>query len=223
MVRQTLFFLVDVEFFDVVNQFLFQAILVVIDPRNRVQALDDALADFLDAKLLVRFDLSQQLLDIVDFLGEFPLQSRAFLPTESDECVECLPDSRRHHFPLVVAKHFSLGSRCHVGHPHQRLKPVLRLWNTEFLGHLLHLPKVIFRQRSVDLCRVAADFLRPNRKLHFSAFQRLRHLLPKFHFLLAIERHDARCEVELLRVERLHLDVDFFLVKGRDSLAVTRH
>ena len=223
MIRQALLFLADVEPFDVVDEFLLQPILVVFDLGNAVQSLDDALADFLHALLLESLDAGEQLPDVIDFLGEFPFERCPFLTAEVGERVEGLLHGLAHHRPFLLAEHFGLGARRHVGHPHQRLKPVLRLGNAHRRSHLLHLPIIILHERGVDFGRVAAVFFGRDDELHFSALQLLRNHLADFHFLLAIERHDTRHQVELLGIERLHLYADFLLSKGCDSLAVTRH
>ena len=60
MVAEALLLLADVEFLDVVDEFLLEAILVVFHLGNLLQTVDDALADFLHARLLVGFNLLQQ-------------------------------------------------------------------------------------------------------------------------------------------------------------------
>ena len=60
MVGQTLLLLADVELLDVVDELLLEAVLIVVNLGNLLQTIDDALADLLHARLLIRFYLREQ-------------------------------------------------------------------------------------------------------------------------------------------------------------------
>ena len=68
MVGKSLFFFADVEFLNIVDELLFQAVFVVVHAFQFFQTLRQALADFFNARFLKRFDFSEKTLNVVDFL-----------------------------------------------------------------------------------------------------------------------------------------------------------
>lgn len=90
VVGKALLLLADVELLDVVDEFLLQAVLVVIHIRNLLQSVNDVLSDLLHASLLVWFDASQERLDVIHFLSKFLLKSGSFLLAEGYEMVHSL-------------------------------------------------------------------------------------------------------------------------------------
>ena len=68
MVGKSLFFFADVEFLNIVNELLFQAVFVVVNAFQFFQTLCQALADLFNARFLKRFDFSEKTLNVVDFL-----------------------------------------------------------------------------------------------------------------------------------------------------------
>ena len=65
VVAESLLFLVDVELFDVVNQLLFQTVLVIIHTDGLFQCSSNLFADFGHTFHFVRFDFLHQGLDII--------------------------------------------------------------------------------------------------------------------------------------------------------------
>ena len=115
MVGQALLLLADVEFLDVVDQFLLQPVLVVVDIGNLFQFLHDGLSDLGHAALLEGLQLVQQTFDVVDFLGEFLFQSGTFLTAEGVELVESVEQGLTGHSPLLVGELLNFGLQGHVG------------------------------------------------------------------------------------------------------------
>ncbi len=224
MVGQALFLLADVELLDVVDQLLLQTVLVVLHAGNLLQAVDDALANLLHTALLKGLNLSHEALYVVYLLCKLLLQSGTFLTAEAHQC----PDGLFHGLtccgPLLVAELFHVGARQHVGHPCQRVHPVLRLRNSRLTRDSLQLTVVVVYQCAVHGSSLYARILLyPEGEVHLAAFYLLRNHLADFHLLLAVERCDARLQIQLLRVERLYFCVNLLTVKGHDSFAIASH
>ena len=115
VISQPLFLLTDVEFLDVINQFLLQTILIILNIRNLREAVNDASAYLFNTQLFVWFNLIQQVGDVVQLLGELLLQCGTFLFAEVDELVESLCDGLLCDSPFLIIKHFSLGLDGHIG------------------------------------------------------------------------------------------------------------
>ena len=91
MLAQTHFLLGNVQFLKVINQFLLEAVLVVLARSGQFgEVLRDALLDDLVATLLERFDLSQQIENQFNAVQQVFLQSLSFLNTEAVDDVEGL-------------------------------------------------------------------------------------------------------------------------------------
>ena len=224
MVGQPLFLLADVEFFDIIDEFLLQPVLVVVHFRNLFQPLHDVGPNLLHPRFLVRFDAGQQRSDVVYLLGELPLQSLPLLTAESHKRVDGLPDGPESSLPLSVGELFHLGLGRHVGHTEQCVKPVRGLGDARLGGNVLDLAIVVFHKCHIHRCGIGRSvFFHPNGEIHFTTFQLLGYQLSDFHFLLPVERSDARGEIERLAVERLDFYVNLLFLVGHDSLAVTCH
>ena len=126
MILQTLFFLVDIEFFDVINHLLLQSVAVVFHANQFLQAIDDAGADFLHTRSFVRFDAHQQLLNVVHLLIELGLKGGTLLCAEFLQLVDCVGDGTESHLPFLIAEHFHLHTRHRVGQTEQRRHPFCR-------------------------------------------------------------------------------------------------
>ena len=224
MVRQPLLLLADVELLDIVDQLLLQTVAVVIHTRYLLQTFYDALTDLLHTPRLVRLDLCQQLLDVVNLLLELLLEGGTLLDTEVHEVLQRFSHSLAHHLPLCLVEHLRLRLRQHVGHPEKRVEAVLRHGDARLLRDALDLLVVVLHESRIDGCGVYGHvLLYPHTHVNLSSYKGLGHHLAHLHLLLTIERCDAGVQVELLRVERLHLYVYFLLSKGHDSIAVACH
>ena len=84
VVGKALLLLADVELLDVVDEFLLQAVLVVIHIRNLLQTVNDVLSDLLHASLLVWLDAGKESLDVIHLLSKFLLESGSFLLAEGN-------------------------------------------------------------------------------------------------------------------------------------------
>ena len=92
------------------------------------------------------------------------------------------------------------------------------------LGNGLNLPAIVGHERRVD--RGGIDkriFFNPNTEINLSANKRSRQHLANLHLLLTIEGSNACGKVERLTVERLHLNVNLFLLIGYGSFSVAGH
>ena len=102
VVCQSLLLLVDVEFLDVVNQFLLKTVLVVVYLRNLLETIDNLFSNLWYTILFKRFDALQKISDIVNLLGKLLLQCRTFLFAEFGELFNSLVDSLLCYFPFLV-------------------------------------------------------------------------------------------------------------------------
>ena len=73
VVTQTLFFFVDIQFLNVVDEFLFQTVLVIVHADGLFQSIRDAFFDFFYTLFFVRINRSQQLGNIGNLFAELLL------------------------------------------------------------------------------------------------------------------------------------------------------
>ena len=106
VVGQTLFLFVDIQFLDIINHFLLQAVLVVFHIGNRFQGFHQTLADAFGAALLVWFDAFQQIAYVLYFLGEFLLQCGTFLFAEVHELADGFLDGSPYGCPFLLVQFF---------------------------------------------------------------------------------------------------------------------
>ena len=93
-----------------------------------------------------------------------------------------------------------------------------------FLGKTLQLLIVAIHQGGIYRCCLGGSiFFYPYRKFYLATHQLFSNNLSHLHFLLTIERCNTGCQVKLLRIQRLHFNVDFLSFVSHDSLAVARH
>ena len=223
MVRQTLLLLADVQLLDIVDELLFQAVLVVLSARNLLQAIDDALTDLLHTRLLVGFYRCQQLFDVINLLAKLLLQSGTLLCTEVHQMLHSLLYTTLHDLPLLVTEQLYLRLCQHVGHAHQQRHPV-GVRHLVFLGKACQLLIVVLHQCLVDLRSIDSSILfYPDVKLYLTSDDTLGNELTNLHLLLSVERSNTCRQVKLLRVERLDFHIDFLSLKGHDSLAIASH
>ena len=224
MIGQSLLLLADVQLLDIIDEFLLQPVLVVVDLRDLFQAFDDRLFDLRHAALLEGLDRLQQCLDIVDLLVELLLQCGTFLTAESLQVSKSSLNTRTYGRPLLVTEFLFLRFPESVGQTQQHIVPVLRLRNAGFGRDRFDLLIVRLYNLGVDghtgLCVV---FLNPNREVHFATDERFGNHLSDLHLLFAVDGSDACGKVEGLAVERLHLNVYLLGLKGHCSAAIACH
>ena len=224
VIAESLLLLADVEFLDVVDQFLLQSVLVVFDIRNLLQSVHDVGLDLLHARFLVRLYAGEQCLDVVHLLGELLLQGSTLLAAELDEVVHSLVDGLLCSLPFLVCQFFHIGLGRHVGQAQQRSIPVGGLRNACLCRNLLDLLVIVLHQRHVDGRGVSHNVLfYPDREINLASFQILGDELTYLHFLLSIQRSNTCGEVESLAVQRLNLHVDLLFFVGYGSFSEACH
>ena len=224
MVGKALLLLADVELLDIVDKLLLKAVFVVLNLGDGTQSVNDASANLLHARLLVRLNALQQSLYVVYLLAELLLQRRTLLLAERHERIDSLVDSLARHRPLLVGERLYLHLRHHIRHAQQREEPVARQRNLALRSHVLNLFAVVLRKRCVDSRGVGRSVLfNPDREVDLAANHLRLYSLTNLHLLLSVERSDASREVERLTVERLYLDIDFLTIVDYDRLAVAGH
>ena len=113
VVGQAHFLLVDVEFFDVENHFLFKAVAVdVLKFDELLKVAFDALFYAVDARTLVLRHLRQQILNGVDTGGDIVGQSLALLLAESHKLVGSVLDCLENQRPIVLVEFVAIGFHC---------------------------------------------------------------------------------------------------------------
>ena len=192
MVGEALLLLADVQFLDVIDKLLLQAVLVVLHVGDGFESFHDACADFLHSRLLVRLDALQQVLYVVHLLAELLLKGSAFLRTEVYEMRDGVVHSTAHHVPFLVCKRLSLSLCGYVRHAEKRLKPVLRFGYAVLFGDGTKLCVVVVDECGVHGRSVCVRILfHPDGEVHLSADYACLDGLAYLHFLLAVERCDA--------------------------------
>ena len=73
VVCQSLLLLVDVEFLDVVNQFLLKTILIVVNLWNLFKTIDNLFSNLWYTTLFKRFDALQKVSNIINLLSKLLL------------------------------------------------------------------------------------------------------------------------------------------------------
>ena len=188
MVGQALFLFVDVELLDIVDELLLQTVAVVFDIGDALEPLDDALANLLDARLLVGLDAGQQAGDIVDVLVELHSQGLTLLLTEVDEQADGLFYGLSDGQPLLVGERLYLGLAHHVGHSGEQVEPVGRFGDAHLGGNVTDLPVIVFHHVGIDGRSIDGDvFLQPDGKVHLAALQGGGEHLPYLHLFVAID------------------------------------
>ena len=111
VVGEALLFLVDVQLFDVVDQFLLQAVLVVVHADGLFEGSRNLFADFGYTFHFVRLDILHQCFDVVQFFVEFLFEGSTFLNAEvgnlSDGLVNRLTDYTPFFFGQFLDVYFS--------------------------------------------------------------------------------------------------------------------
>ena len=79
MIAKALFFFVYIQFFDIINQFLFQTVLVIIYAQRLFECVRDAFFHLFYPFFLIRSDLFEQQRDIRNLFAELLFQCGTFL------------------------------------------------------------------------------------------------------------------------------------------------
>ena len=101
MVGETLFFLVDIQLFDVVDQFLFQSVLVVVCVQRLFERVGDTFLDFLHPFFFVRSYLFEQQCDVSYLFAELLFQCGTFLFAEIYQMINRFKHRGVHYFPFL--------------------------------------------------------------------------------------------------------------------------
>ena len=184
VVGEALFFLVDIQFFDVVNQFLFQTILVRV--QRLFECVGDTFLDFLHPFFFVRSYLFEQQCDVSYLFAELLFQCGAFLFAEVYQMTDCFENGGTYHFPFFFRQLLDFSLRHNVRHTEQRLKPVGGDGDAEIFRDRLNLFVVAFHQHLVDRSRAFRTlfFLYPEAEVHLSTFQHFGDFVADFDLLL---------------------------------------
>ena len=172
VVGQTLFLLTDIQFLDIVNQFLLQTVLVIIHTRNLLQSVNDTLANLLYTTLLERFDFCQQTFDIINLLSKLLLERSTLLLTEIHQGSNGTLNSLAGSIPLFVGELFLFCLRQHIRHACQGVHPVLGLRDTHLRSYVLQLMVVVLHESGIHRrCIHSGLFLNPEREVHLTTLQ----------------------------------------------------
>ena len=110
VVGESLLLFVDVELFYIIDEFLFETVLVIIHTGEFGKTFLEASADFFHATLFERFDAVEECLDAVDVVRELLCERFAFLETEVLQSLDGAVYCVFHYVPFLVRKLFC-GSR----------------------------------------------------------------------------------------------------------------
>ena len=199
VVSQTLFLLTDVQFLNIIDEFLFQTVLVVLRLRNLLQPVNNTGADFLDTALLIRFDGRQELFDVVNLLTEFLLQCSTFLRTEVNQMLQGFFDTSTNSIPLLVSQNLDFRLGQHIGHTGQCLHPIHTLSNTMTISEALQLLIVVLHQGHIQRSSFGSCiFLNPHSHFHLTTDNTLSYHLAYLHLFFTIEGSNTGGEVQLL-------------------------
>ena len=199
MVRQTLLLLADVELLDIIDQFLLQAVTVVLHPRNLLQTVNDAGLDLFHTALLVRLDGCQQTGDVVNLLRKLLLKGGTLLLAEVHEAVEGLLHGSLHCQPFLVVQLFHVRLCQHVRHPQQRIEVVFRHRDTRLFRDGLDLLVIILHEGRIDRRWIHSHILfYPHTHVHLTTDESLGNHLAHLHLLLTVERCNTGVQVKLL-------------------------
>ena len=175
MIGQALLFFVDIQFLDIVDQLLFQAIAVIVHTGQFCQTFFQALSDFLYAALFEGFDFFHQCFDARQILFKLFCQGFTFLRSELHQFLCSHFHQGKHFLPFLFAQLFHCYGLHHVGHTHQHTPHVSTIHSdTMCLAHVLHLSQVIAHHIGIDRsCRRGSILFYPKGKVHLAALQLL--------------------------------------------------
>ena len=225
VVGEALFFLVDIQLFDVVDQFLFQPILVVVRVQRLFERVGDTFLDFLHPFFFVRSYLFEQQCDVSYLFAELLFQCGAFLFAEVYQMTDCFENGGTYHFPFFFRQLLDFSLRHNVRHTEQRLKPVGGDGDAEIFRDRLNLFVVAFHQHLVDRSRAFRTlfFLYPEAEVHLSTLQHFGDFVADLDLFFTISRSDASGKIHCFAVERLDFYVYLFIWKFGRSFAVSCH
>ena len=224
MISKSLFLFADIKFLNVIYQLLLQTVLIILHSWDLFQSVLNTSLDLLHTTLLVWLDIRQQLSDIVYLLSKLLLESCSLLNTKVNKTLQGIAQSTFHHIPLLIVECLYISLRQHIWHASEGVNPIFRFRNANLLGNAFQLIIVVFYECCIYWCCVHSTlFLYPHTHIHLSTNESLCHHLTHLHLLLTIKWSDAGLEVKLLRVQRLHLHVDLFVLISYNNIAVASH
>ena len=101
MIAKALFFFVYIQFFDIINQFLFQTVLVIIYAQRLFECVRDAFFHLFYPFFLIRSDLFEQQRDIRNLFAELLFQCGTFLFAEIYQMINRFKHRGVHYFPFL--------------------------------------------------------------------------------------------------------------------------
>ena len=175
MIAKTLFFFVHIQLFDVVDEFLLQAVLVIIHTQRLFQSIGNTFLHFGYTLFLIGSDSLQQMGDVGDLLTELLFKGSSFLLTEVHQRTDSLFHSRINHSPFFLTQFLRFILGHHIRHAEQRGKPVrrIRYRYSKIFGYGTNLLVVSLHQCLIDgsgTFRTLFLFY-PKAEIHLSAFQ----------------------------------------------------
>ena len=114
MIGKALLLLIDIQFLNVINKFLLQAVLIIIHTQGLFQGIGDTFFDFNNTFFLVRRYRFEQMSYIGYFLTEFLFQSSPFLFAEVHQMVDSFTDGSMYNRPLFVTQLLRFVLRHHI-------------------------------------------------------------------------------------------------------------
>ena len=224
MVRQTLFFFADVKFLDVVDEFLFESVFVVVHSGEFLESFLESFADFLDACLFKGHDFFLERGDGIQFLGEFFRECFSFLLSEVNEMVQCFVNGGADFAPFFVFEFLLSALHRALRQADEHFPRVGRHGDSRLRGNLLHLLEIGLGGCGVQHGRGGRFvFFQPETEIHFSALKCLRNTCSDFHFLFSVSGSHTRGKVHAFAVERTNFDVNGFSFKDGIGFAETGH
>ena len=193
VIGKTLLFFVDIEFLDVIDKFLFQAVLVIIHTQCLFKRIGDTVLYLAYPFLLVGSHRFEQPCYILYLLTEFLFERCALLLAEVYQMIDSLFHCRMHHCPFLIAQLLSLILRHYIRHTEQRGKPVGRFGNTGSRRNFLNPFVISLHQflidRSGQLFRIF--LLNPKAEIDLAPFQHFGYFVTDFHFLFPVKRSNT--------------------------------
>ena len=190
-----------------------------------VEAVDDAAAYLLDASLLERFNLREQGLDIVYFLGELTLEGGSLLTTEVHERTDGLLGYGARYGPFVVTQLNDFGAGEDVGQAQERRQPMLLgVFEVEVVDNRADLLDIGTEDGTIDgHCGTGVVALDVEAEVYFSALQRLSNHTAQLHLLLAVDGCYTCLQVKCFAIDRFDFCRYFLATEVGRCLAVARH
>ena len=211
----------DVEFLEVVDEFLLEAVVVDLFDGGVGHVLLDALLGGVDAFALEGGNLAQLLLDEVDVLVEVHLEDAAFVGAELVAEVDGALEGGGGLLPLLVADFVGAGAVPDIAHGSHGVEDG-GMGHVEVVGHVGQGVVAGHEEVAVEAGVVDGGVLLAEDAFHFAALQDAEHGAD-VQLMGAVGSGDLDDEVELLAVEGFDFYVQFFVAEGGLHLGIAGH